>query len=287
MDTTYQVPTSRTQEAKELAERAAGELLPDTLAHTGLTSSAPRDAVDAAVVLGSGWSSVADHLGEPDSSWDQETAQLPGFVTPPGAGPPPAVRTVWVGAKRVLVFLGRAHLYEGHDGQTVTHAVRMAIMAGAQTLVLGSSCASLRADFAIGQPVLVSDHLNFTGTSPLQGPEFVDLSTTYSPRLRSLAREVDHSLAEGVYAAMRGPHLETPAEIRMLRSAGADVVGMSIALEAIAAVEMDAEVLGVALVTGEAAGLPRQPMAAHGARAVANEHAGQLGNLLERILLRS
>ncbi|MDS1269824.1 purine-nucleoside phosphorylase [Lipingzhangella sp. LS1_29] len=277
-DTTYQVPTSRTNEAKELAERAAETLLANSETGTG---------VDAAIVLGSGWSTVADHLGEMDGEWDQEAAQLPGFVVPPTAGSSPSVRTVWIGAKRVLVFIGRAHLYEGHDAQTATHGVRTAIAAGAETVVLGGSCASLRADFAVGQPILISDHLNLTGTSPLQGAEFVDLSNAYSPRLRDLARQVDRSLAEGVYAATRGPELETPAEVRMLRSAGADLVGMSIALETIAAVEMGAEVLGCALVTNEAAGLLGATMEPEHVRTVGNEHAEELADLLGRILLRS
>jgi purine-nucleoside phosphorylase len=129
--------------------------------------------------------------------------------------------------------------------------------------VLTNAAGGIRAGYQVGQPVLIRDHLNLTARSPLSGasppagypPRFVDLTDLYSARLRGLAREADPSLAEGVYAALPGPHYETPAEIGMLRTLGADLVGMSTALEAIAARHLGAEVLGVSLVTNLAAGL--------------------------------
>ena len=143
---------------------------------------------------------------------------------------------------RVLVYLGRIHLYEGHDPHTVVHGVRTAIAAGCRAVVLTNAAGGINAGYAVGQPVLISDHLNLTGRSPLWGPlppqvpsRFTDLTEAYSARLRGLARELDPTLAEGVYAGLPGPHFETPAEIRMLRDAGADLVGMSTVMEAIAA----------------------------------------------------
>ena len=135
----------------------------------------------------------------------------------------------------MLVLVGRIHAYEGHDLRHVVHPVRTACAAGVRTVVLTNAAGGLRADFAVGQPVLISDHLNLTARSPLVGAQFVDLVDAYSPRLRALAREVDPTLAEGVYAGLPGPHYETPAEIRMLRTLGADLVGMSTVHETIAA----------------------------------------------------
>ena len=129
--------------------------------------------------------------------------------------------------------------------------------------MLTNAAGGINASFRVGQPVLISDHLNLTGRSPLFGPpppdgypqRFADLTEVYSARLRALARASDPGLAEGIYAALPGPHYETPAEIRMLRTLGADLVGMSTVLEAIAARHLGAEVLGISLVTNLAAGL--------------------------------
>ena len=162
-------------------------------------------------------------------------AELPGFTPPTAAGHGGQVLVVPVGDKRVLVLLGRIHAYEGHDLRHVVHPVRTACAAGARTVVLTNAAGGLRDDFSVGQPVLISDHLNLTARSPLVGAQFVDLVDAYSPRLRALARDVDPTLAEGVYAGLPGPHYETPAEIRMLRTLGADLVGMSTVHETIAA----------------------------------------------------
>ena len=186
-----------------------------------------------------------------------------GSRRPRSPGHSPVVRSLALGGLRVLVFLGRIHLYEGHPVATVVHGVRMAVAAGCKVIVLTNAAGGIRAGYEVGQPVLISDHLNLTGRSPLAGdpppdgypPRFTDLTDLYSRRLRELAYNADPGLPEGVYAALPGPHYETPAEIRALRTLGADLVGMSTVLEAIAARHLGAEVLAISLVTNLAAGL--------------------------------
>jgi purine-nucleoside phosphorylase len=160
-----------------------------------------------------------------------------------------------LGGKMVAVLAGRAHLYEGHSVQAVVGPVRVLGRLGIRTLILTNAAGGIRPEFRAGQLVLISDHINLLGTSPLSGPCFVDLSEVYPERLRRLAREVDPDLAEGVYAALRGPNYETPAEIRYLRSIGADMVGMSTVPEAIAAAEMGVPVLGISSIANAAAGV--------------------------------
>jgi purine-nucleoside phosphorylase len=226
-----------------------------------LAARTGQDRHDAAVVLGSGWAPAADAIGPAQA--EVPLADLGGFAPPTVPGHTPAVRSLAVGGLRVLVFLGRTHLYEGHPVEVIVHGVRTAVAAGCRTVVLTNAAGGIRAGYRVGQPVLIRDHLNLTARSPLSGasppegypPRFVDLTDLYSARLRGLAREADPGLAEGVYAALPGPHYETPAEIQMLRTLGADLVGMSTALEAIAARHLGAEVLAVSLVTNLAAGL--------------------------------
>jgi purine-nucleoside phosphorylase len=245
-------------------------------------------AHDIAVVLGSGWTPAADALGTADA--EISLADLGGFPEPTVAGHTPTVRSLALGDKRVLVFLGRVHLYEGLPPSAVVHGVRTAISAGCTTVVLTNAAGGIRDGLSVGEPVLLRDHLNLTGKSPLSGPapsrgqRFTDLTDLYTPRLRELARQADPSLTEGVYAMLPGPHYETPAEIRMLRTAGADLVGMSTALEAIAARHLGAEILGISLVTNLAAGL-----AGHGLSHAEVVEAGQasaarMGNLLASVL---
>jgi purine-nucleoside phosphorylase len=186
----------------------------------------------------------------------------------------------------VLVLLGRVHAYEGHDLRHVVHPVRTACAAGARTVVLTNAAGGLRDDFTVGQPVLISDHLNLTARSPLVGAQFVDLVDAYAPRLRALARDVDPTLAEGVYAGLPGPHYETPAEIRMLRTLGADLVGMSTVHETIAARAAGAEVLGISLVTNLAAGMTGQPLSHVDVLAAGRQSATRMGSLLADVLAR-
>jgi len=166
------------------------------------------------------------------------------------------------------------------------HPVRAACAAGARIVVLTNAAGGLRPDLAIGQPVLISDHLNLTARSPLLGAQFVDLTDAYAPRLRQLARKADPELAEGVYAGLPGPHYETPAEVRMLRMLGADVVGMSTVHETIAARAAGAEVLGVSLVTNPAAGITGQPLSHAEVLAAGAASASRMGSLLADVIAR-
>jgi purine-nucleoside phosphorylase len=192
----------------------------------------------------------------------------------------------------VLVFVGRVHLYEGHPVPVLVHGVRTAIAAGCRAVVLTNAAGGIREGFAVGQPVLLADHLNLTGESPLAGPpppagypsRFTDLTDLYSPRIRAVARAADPGLAEGVYAALPGPHYETPAEIRMLRALGADLVGMSTALEAIAARHLGAEVAGISLVSNLAAGLSGSGLDHAEVVEAGRAAAGRMGTLLAGIL---
>jgi len=208
---------------------------------------------DVAVVLGSGWVPAVDALGP--ATADIATTELPGFRPPAVEGHAGRLRAVTVSGRRVLAFLGRTHLYEGAGVDAVVHGVRTAAAAGCRTVILTNACGALRSGLRVGDPVLIRDHLNLTWQTPLVGPRFVDLTDVYSPRLRALVREIDPSIPEGVYAMFHGPQYETPAEVRMAGILGADLVGMSTVLEAIAARAEGCEVLGLSLVSNLAAGL--------------------------------
>jgi purine-nucleoside phosphorylase len=254
-------------------------------------------AHDVAVVLGSGWAPAADAIAGDQSASDTvevPLAELGHFAPPTVPGHAAAVRSIDAGGLRVLVFLGRTHLYEGHPVATVVHGVRTAVAAGCRVIVLTNAAGGIRAGLAVGEPVLVSDHLNLTGRSPLSGAPpppryaspFTDLTDLYSERLRVLARSADAGLAEGVYAALPGPHFETPAEIRMLRTLGADLVGMSTVLEAIAARHLGAEVMAISLVSNPAAGITGEPLGHAEVVAAGKAAATRIGGLLAAILPR-
>ncbi|GAA2020204.1 purine-nucleoside phosphorylase [Nakamurella flavida] len=240
------------------------------------------DRHDVALVMGSGWAPAADQLGTPATEFD--VSALPGFRPPTVEGHSGSVRSIPIGDKRALVLLGRTHLYEGTGVASVVHGVRVAIAAGAKLVVLTNAAGGLRTDMSPGQPVLISDHLNLTATSPLVGATFVDLTDLYSPRLRDLARTLSPGLAEGVYAQLPGPHFETPAEIRMLRGMGADLVGMSTVLEAIAARAGGAEVFGLSLVTNMAAGMTGAPLDHEEVLATGRAAAQEMGTLLAQLI---
>jgi purine-nucleoside phosphorylase len=237
---------------------------------------------DVAVVLGSGWSPAADLLGAPAAEFD--VTELGGFPEPQVEGHSSTVRSIEVNGRRVLTFLGRVHAYEGHPLAVTTHAIRTACAAGVTTVVLTNAAGGLRPGLAVGQPVLISDHLNLTMRTPLVGPRFVDLTECYSARLRALAREIDPTLDEGVYAMMPGPQFETPAEIRMLRTLGADLVGMSTVHEAIAARAEGAQVLALSLITNLAAGLSGEPLAHVDVLAAGAVAADRVGSLLADVI---
>lgn len=194
-----------------------------------------------------------------------------------------------IGGVATLVFSGRAHLYEGHDPATVTRWVRLAVDAGCDTFVLTNAAGGIRPDLEVGAPCLISDQLNLTGTSPLvgphdeRGPRFPSMVDLYDPGLRALARSIDPSLPDGVYAGLLGPAYETPAEIRMLAALGAHLVGMSTVLEAIMGRYLGARILGISVVTNLATGLSdSEPTHEEVARigALASERIQRLLNLL-------
>ena len=236
---------------------------------------------DVAIVLGSGWVPAIDALGQPTAEF--AVTELPGFLPPAVEGHAGRIRSLDVAGKRVLAFLGRTHLYEGRGVEPVVHGVRVAAAAGCRVVVLTNACGGLRPGLAVGDPVLISDHLNLTGRTPLLGPRFVDLTDVYAARLRALVREVDPSIAEGVYAQFPGPQYETPAEVRMAGILGADLVGMSTVLEAIAAHAEGCEVLGISLVTNLAAGLG-DPLDHEEVLAVGAASARRMGELLGKVI---
>jgi len=247
---------------------------------------------DIAIVLGSGWQAVADGLGAADA--ERPTTDLPGFAAPTVAGHHGQLRSLTVEGHRVLLLIGRTHLYEGRSPAEVVHPVRTAVIAGASVVILTNAAGGLDPAMRPGQAVLIRDHLNLTGASPLSGPSppasypgrFADLTNLYPARLRTLAKEADPTLTEGVYAALRGPHYETPSEVAMLRKAGADLVGMSTALEAIAAHHLGASVLGISLVTNLAAGVSPTPLDHTEVLAAGAAAAPFLAELLSAVLSR-
>jgi purine-nucleoside phosphorylase len=251
---------------RDLAARAA-----DRIAElTGV------DRHRAVVVLGSGWTPAADAFGEPVARVPM--TEVPGFVAPTAEGHHGAIASYDVDGVPTLVLSGRTHLYEGLGIRPVVHGVRTAAAAGCTLALLTNANGSLRADLEVGQPVLLRDHLNLTATSPIEGAHFVDLTDCWSARLRSLARDLDPTLAEAVYAWLSGPHYETLAEAEWLRRAGADVIGMSTVPEAIAGREWGLEVLGLSTVTaveGQDAGIDPSEVVA-----VAERTATQTGPLL-------
>ena len=215
------------------------------------------DHHEVLVVLGSGLSHAGELLAGGEEAHPLD--HLP-FWPPQTAGGHRALCwSVLLGGRRVLILGGRSHLYEGFGPAEVVHPVRTGIATGAHTVVLTTAVGGIRPDLTPGSVLVVEDHLNLTGRSPLVGPACIDMVDAYAPRLRTLALSTPLPAGRvlaaetGVYAHMPGPQFETPAEITALRTLGADVVGMSMALETIAARQAGAEVLGLALVTNAAA----------------------------------
>jgi purine-nucleoside phosphorylase len=239
---------------------------------------------DVALVLGSGWLPAADALGEATAEID--TTDLPGFSAAAVVGHAGKIRSIRSGDRQLLAFLSRTHYYEGKGVAAVVHPVRTAAAAGCHTIVLTNGCGGLDPRWTPGTPVLIRDHINLTARSPIEGAHFVDLTDLYSARLRALCREVEPALDEGVYVQFPGPHYETPAEIEMVRRIGGDLVGMSTTLEAIAAREAGMEVLGISLVTNQAAGLSGQPLDHAEVLEAGRAAASRMGDLLTRIVPR-
>lgn len=214
---------------------------------------------DIALTLGSGWGKAADIIGETVATIP--ATEVTGFSKPALEGHVGTLRSIRTpDGKNVLVIGARTHYYEGHGVRRVVHSVRTAAATGAAIMVLTNGAGGIRETWTPGQPVLISDHINLTADSPLEGATFIDLTDLYSTRLRDIARSVDPTLDEGVYTQFRGPHYETPAEVQMAKHIGGHIVGMSTALEAIAAREAGMEILGFSLITNLAAGIQKTPL---------------------------
>ena len=214
---------------------------------------------DIALTLGSGWGKAADIIGETTATIP--ATEVTGFSKPALEGHVGTLRSIRTpDGKNVLVIGARTHYYESHGVRRVVHSVRTAAATGAKIMVLTNGAGGVRETWTPGQPVLISDHINLTADSPLEGATFIDLTDLYAKRLRDIARSVDPTLDEGVYTQFRGPHYETPAEVQMAKHIGGDIVGMSTALEAIAAREAGMEILGFSLITNLAAGIQKTPL---------------------------
>ena len=247
-----------------------------------------------AIVLGSGLGDFADSLKDSTSIPYRD---LPNWPVPQVAGHQGRLVAGTVCGRRVAALAGRIHLYEGYDGRTVTFAIRVLGLLGVKVLILTNAAGGVNTAFSAGRLMLIDDHINLTGQNALAGPNddrfgprFPDMSAVYSPRLRGIAEEAalasDVAIARGIYAALLGPSYETPAEIRFLRSIGADAVGMSTVPEAIVARHMGIEVVGISCITNMAAGVLPAPLDHAEVMETAGRVRGQFVSLLEGIIGR-
>ncbi|MDT0187640.1 purine-nucleoside phosphorylase [Microbacterium sp. ARD31] len=241
------------------------------------------DRHDIALTLGSGWGRAAELIGETTAAFP--ATEVTGFSRPALEGHVGTLRSVVTPrGRRVLVIGARTHFYEGHGVRRVVHSVRTAAATGAKTMVLTNGAGGIKHTWRPGQPVLISDHINLTGASPLEGATFIDLTDLYSMRLRDVARSVDPSLDEGVYCQFRGPQYETPAEVHMAKTIGGHIVGMSTALEAIAARQAGMEILGFSLITNMAAGIQTTPLSHQEVIEAGREAEPVISSLLARVI---
>ncbi len=247
-----------------------------------------------AVVLGSGLSLFARRVESQTEIGYEEIPHWPRVST---VGHEGRLIVGRIHRRAVMVLSGRTHLYEGNGTGAVTFGMRVLGMLGVGNVILTSACGAVTSGLAVGTIVVLDDHLNLTGVNPLVGQgdpqfgeRFLDMTETYSPRLRAIADAAGVAsgvpVAHGVYAGLLGPSYETRAEVRALRSMGADIVGMSTVLEAIAAHQMKMEILGLSLVTNVAAGLSPEPLRHEDVLAAGEHGAVRVGTLLEEILDR-
>jgi purine-nucleoside phosphorylase len=255
--------------AKEAAEQLA--------AATGVAQH------DIALTLGSGWAKAADLLGETVAT--VPATDIVGFSKPALTGHVGTLRSIKLpNGKHALVIGARTHYYEDHGVRRVVHSVRTAAAAGATTMVLTNGAGGIKEHWTPGTPVLISDHINLTASSPLEGATFIDLTDLYSRRLRDIARTVQGDLDEGVYVQFRGPHYETPAEVQMAKTMGGHIVGMSTALEAIAARQAGMEILGFSLITNLAAGISPEPLSHQEVLQAGRDAEPVISDLLARVV---
>ena len=238
---------------------------------------------DIALTLGSGWARAADLLGETVA--EVPATDITGFSASAVVGHTGSIRSIALpSGKAALVIGARTHYYEGHGVRRVVHSVRTAAATGATTMILTNGAGGIKETWTPGSPVLISDHINLTADSPLEGATFIDLTDLYSARLRDLARGVDPTLDEGVYTQFRGPHYETPAEVQMAKAMGGHIVGMSTALEAIAARQAGMEILGMSLITNLAAGIQKEPLSHQEVLQAGRDAEATISALLARIV---
>jgi purine-nucleoside phosphorylase len=252
-----------------------------------------RERPDVFLVLGSGLSDLAEGVGEGVSI---PFGEIPGFPEPGVAGHAGRLVSGRVEGKEVLIQAGRFHFYEGHGSGVVVAPVRLAGHLGAQTVILTNAAGSIAPELSPGSILLLDDHINLMGRNPLAGPvvggeeRFPDMSAPYDPELQNLAvelaREKGIPLSKGTYAAVLGPSYETPAEIRFLRTAGADAVGMSTVPEAITARALGMRVLAFSLITNQAAGLGSGPLHHDEVLEMGRAAGGRLKELIRSLLAR-
>ncbi len=271
---TYSNPLeSPDADPQEIARQAAGQIAELTCV----------ERHDIALTLGSGWGKAADLIGETTATIP--ATEVVGFSKPALEGHVGSLRSVLLpSGRRALVIGARTHYYEGHGVRRVVHSVRTAAATGARTMILTNGAGGIKEHWTPGTPVLISDHINLTADSPLEGATFIDLTDLYSARLRAIAHEVEPDLDEGVYCQFRGPHYETPAEVQMAKAIGGHIVGMSTALEAIAAREAGMEVLGMSLITNLAAGIQKTPLSHEEVIEAGRAAEGRIGGMLARIV---
>jgi purine-nucleoside phosphorylase len=259
---------------------------PFEVARTAAAEIAEKTGVarhDIALTLGSGWAKAADLIGETVA--DIPATEITGFSASAVVGHTGSIRSIALpSGKHALVIGARTHYYEDHGVRRVVHSVRTAAATGATTMILTNGAGGIRETWKPGTPVLISDHINLTADSPLEGATFIDLTDLYSARLRDIARSIDPSLDEGVYTQFRGPHYETPAEVQMAKAIGGHIVGMSTALEAIAARQAGMEILGMSLITNLAAGIQTTPLSHQEVLEAGRDAEPVISDLLARIV---
>lgn len=248
-----------------------------------LTGRAGIDSYDLALTLGSGWAKAAELIGKTVSVVSAD--EVPGFHASGVPGHSGSLTTVRLADGRHALIIGaRTHYYEGRGVRAVVHGVRTAAAAGARIMVLTNGAGGLDPRFSAGEAMLISDHINLTAVSPIEGANFVDLTDLYAERLRAVVRALNPTLKEGVYVQVPGPHYETPAESNYLHSIGGHAVGMSTTLEAVAAREAGMEVLGLTLVTNPATNLGSSPLSHEEVLEAGREAEPRLALLLSDLL---
>ena len=258
--------------AFELAEQAANFIRAE--------SGIPQH--ELALCLGSGW--LKTLTGK--ITWSIDADKVPGYRTAEVEGFSSQISTITLDSGKHVLVLPRTHLYQGYGVEAVAHPARTAAAAGVKIMVLTNGAGGLNPNWKPGQVFLISDHINLTASSPLEGATFIDLTDLYSKRLRDLAKTVDSTLDEGVYVQFRGPHYETPAEVQMAKIMGGHIVGMSTALEAIAAREAGMEILGMSLITNLAAGIQTTPLSHAEVLEAGRNAEARIGKLLAEIVAK-